>query len=205
VALAQELGLLDTRVFFNDWVPYAERWRYLVEADIGLSTHRDHLETRLSFRTRMLDYLWAGLPIVCTDGDHFASLVTDHELGLVVHPGDIDRLASAIERLVDDEDLRERCRVRLLELAHEYRWRRVVAPLAHFCGEPRFAPDRDDAQRRAPRGFRFARWAKRMALRLGVPETSLQRARTTMPARMAIDLLNRRPFTRAPRNITDRF
>jgi hypothetical protein len=42
---------------------------------VGVSTHRDHLETRLSFRTRMLDYIWAGLPIVCTDGDHFASLV----------------------------------------------------------------------------------------------------------------------------------
>ena len=31
-------------------------WR---EADLGVSTHREHLETHFSFRTRMLDYLWA--------------------------------------------------------------------------------------------------------------------------------------------------
>ena len=61
-----------------------------IEADLGLSTHRDHLETRLSFRTRMLDYLWTGLPIVCTDGDVFASLVAERGLGAVVPPGDVD-------------------------------------------------------------------------------------------------------------------
>ena len=81
MALARELGVLDTHVFFNDWVPYTDRWRYLREADLGLSTHRDHLETRLSFRTRMLDYLWSGLPIVCTEGDVFAALVAERGLG----------------------------------------------------------------------------------------------------------------------------
>ena len=88
IALATELKVLDTHVFFNDWVPYEERWRYLTEADLGLSTHRDHFETRISFRTRMLDYLWTGLPIVCTEGDAFAALVAERHLGAVVPPGD---------------------------------------------------------------------------------------------------------------------
>jgi hypothetical protein len=30
VALARDLSVLDTHVFFNDWVPYADRWRYLI-------------------------------------------------------------------------------------------------------------------------------------------------------------------------------
>ena len=111
MALAEELGVVDTFVFFNDWVPYADRWRYLIEADVGLSTHHDHLETALSFRTRMLDYLWAGVPIVCTAGDVFASLVKERKLGLVVGPGDVEELAAAIERLVDDRDERARCRL----------------------------------------------------------------------------------------------
>ncbi|NJP07416.1 MAG: glycosyltransferase family 4 protein, partial [Chloroflexaceae bacterium] len=69
VALADELGLRDTTVFFNDhWVPYTERGRYLLEADIGISTHLEHIETRFAFRTRVLDYIWAGLPMVVSDG-----------------------------------------------------------------------------------------------------------------------------------------
>ena len=70
VALAEELGLVGTNVFFNeDWVEYDDRQNYLLEADIGVSTHLDHVETEFSFRTRLLDYLWASLPIVATSGD----------------------------------------------------------------------------------------------------------------------------------------
>ena len=76
VRLAEELGLLDRSVFFNfGWVPYEERADFLLEADLGVSAHEDNVETRFAFRTRMLDYLWAGLPIVTTQGDVLAELV----------------------------------------------------------------------------------------------------------------------------------
>jgi glycosyltransferase involved in cell wall biosynthesis len=207
VALARDLGVLDTHVFFNDWVPYADRWRYLIEADLGLSTHRDHLETRLSFRTRMLDYVWTGLPIVCTDGDVFASLVADRGLGRVVRPGDTEGLASAIERLIDDKDERARCRRRLLEVAEEFRWHRVVAPLARFCDAPRFAPDRVSARRalhrRFARSFRLARWVKRRALAMGVSEARIDQVKGLMPVRKAMSWLNRRAITRTRRDIAN--
>lgn len=205
IALARDLGVLDTHVFFNDWVPYADRWRYLIEADLGLSTHRDHLETRLSFRTRMLDYMWTGLPIVCTDGDVFASLVADRGLGLVVRSGDAEGLASAIERLIDDKNERACCRRRLLELAEEFRWHRVVAPLARFCDAPRFAPDRASAKRaldrRFARSFRLTRWVKRRALAMGVSEARIDQVKGLMPVRMVMSWLNRRAIMRAHRDI----
>jgi glycosyltransferase involved in cell wall biosynthesis len=195
VTLARDLGVLDTHVFFNDWVPYTDRWRYLIEADLGLSTHRDHLETHLSFRTRMLDYLWTGLPIVCTEGDVFASLVAERGLGRVVRPGDPGALASAIEALIDDKDERARCRRRLLEVAEEFRWRRVVAPLARFCDAPRCAPDGATARRalhrRLARSFRLVRWAKRGALAMGVSETRVEQVKELTPVRMAMGWLNR--------------
>ena len=71
VALAEELGLRDRVVFFNfGWVPYAERGRYLLEADVAVSAHFDDIETRFAFRTRFLDCLWAGLPVVTTRRRH---------------------------------------------------------------------------------------------------------------------------------------
>jgi hypothetical protein len=36
-----------------------------------VSTHYEHVETTFAFRTRILDYLWAGLPVVATGGDAF--------------------------------------------------------------------------------------------------------------------------------------
>ena len=44
--------------------------------------HLDHVETAFSFRTRVLDYLWASLPVVTTAGDAMAMLVTGSGAGL---------------------------------------------------------------------------------------------------------------------------
>ena len=91
VALAEELGLRDRVVFFNfGWVPYAERGRYLLEADVAVSAHFDDIETRFAFRTRLLDCLWAGLPIVTTRGDTLGELIVADGAGQAVDVGDVD-------------------------------------------------------------------------------------------------------------------
>jgi hypothetical protein len=201
IALANELGVLDTHVFFNDWVPYEERWSYLTEADLGISTHRDHFETRISFRTRMLDYLWTGLPIVCTEGDAFAAIVSERKLGAVVPAGNVQVLAAAIEQLIDDPVERQACHTRLLAVAEEYRWDRVVQPLARFCAAPRLAPDhlskRRARQIRAGRGLRAARWIKRRAQAIGVSQANLSRIKEMAPVRAAVELLTRLAMTRS--------
>jgi glycosyltransferase involved in cell wall biosynthesis len=201
IALARDLNVLDTQVFFNDWVPYADRWRYLMEADLGCSTHRDHLETRLSFRTRMLDYLWAGVPIVCTEGDVFASLVADRGLGLVVAPGDVNALAFAIERLIDDQDERMRCRRRLLETAEEFRWHRVVRPLARFCATPRLAADRQAASTAVhpwtQPGYRMTNWVKRTILATGISRKRIEQIKRLPPVRRAMSWHSRALFSQS--------
>ena len=60
-ALAVELGLEGRSVFFNrGWVPYEERRAWFAEADVGVSAHLDSLESRLAYRTRLLDHIAAG-------------------------------------------------------------------------------------------------------------------------------------------------
>jgi glycosyltransferase involved in cell wall biosynthesis len=130
VALAEELGLLGRSVHVNyGWVPYDERQNHLLDADIGVSTHFDQLETRFAFRTRMLDYLWAGLPIVATQGDSFAELVEREQLGAVVPPEDPVALASALGALLDDAPRRASTAQRVQEVAPRFRWSEVAASL----------------------------------------------------------------------------
>ncbi len=142
IALSKELGLCDRAVFFNEWIPYAERENYLLEADLGISLHRDHLETQFSFRNRFLDYVWAGLPIVATRGDVISHQVKAEGLGLVVEPGDADGVAEAILSLLETPNLRETCRPRFEQVAAAYRWDVATRPLAEFCLAPRIAPDK---------------------------------------------------------------
>jgi glycosyltransferase involved in cell wall biosynthesis len=142
IALSQELGLDERTVFFNDWVSYAERANYLLEADVGVSLHCDHLETHFAFRTRFLDCLWAGLPIIATRGDVISDQVKAYDLGRVVEPGDVDGVAEAIVSLLDTPNLRETYRSRCEKVAAAYRWDVVARPLAEFCMSPRLAPDK---------------------------------------------------------------
>ena len=141
-SLADYLGLTGKWVFFNEgWVPYAERVDYLLEADIGVSTHLDHVETSFSFRTRILDYRWAGLPIVSTAGDFFGDLITERGLGISIAPGDVDALASALSALLDDDQRRARCAAASAATGAQFRWSRAVRPLLAFCADPHRAPD----------------------------------------------------------------
>jgi GT2 family glycosyltransferase/glycosyltransferase involved in cell wall biosynthesis len=140
--LASELGLAGSHVFFNEqWVAYDDRQNYLLEADVGVSTHFDHVETAFSFRTRILDYLWAALPIVTTGGDSFADLIEATPVGLTVPAEDVDALETALFRILDDADLRGLCRANCVGVADAMRWSKVLTPLVEFCREPHRAPD----------------------------------------------------------------
>jgi hypothetical protein len=141
-ALSDSLGLTDKHVFFNEgWVDYDDRQNYLLEADLGVSTHLDHVETAFSFRTRILDYLWTCLPIVATGGDTFADLIESKGLGITVPPGDVDALEEALFHLLDDQGASDECRARLAEVMPAHTWTRVLAPLVEFCRAPRRAAD----------------------------------------------------------------
>jgi hypothetical protein len=122
-------------------VAYDDRQNYLLEADVGVSLHFDHLETMYSFRTRMLDYLWAGLPIVATDGDGFAQVVAAERIGTVVPGDDVDAVVEALVGLLGDSEERARCRARIAVVATRFRWSVALEPLVSFCAAPRPAPD----------------------------------------------------------------
>jgi hypothetical protein len=134
-ALAAELGVLNRAVFFNDgWVPYERRAEWLLEASCAVSTHREHVETRLAFRTRLLDCFWAGLPVVCTGGDELGERVERDELGVTVEEGDADAVAAGLRGVLErgqdayDEALRL--------TAEKYAWPAVAEPLVRFVTSP---------------------------------------------------------------------
>ncbi len=143
-SLARDLGLHDVNVFFNDaWVDYDDRQNYLLEADAGVSTHFDHVETAFSFRTRILDYLWAGLPMVVTEGDSFAELISEKNLGIAVPEKDPVLLADAIEKVLFDEAFAKDCRKNIAEVRQDFEWRETLKPLLSFIssiGETRREP-----------------------------------------------------------------
>ena len=138
---AAQAGLLDRAVFFGDWVPYEEWPEVLLESDLALTLHfEETLETHWAFRTRVLDYIWAGLPIVSTRGDVTSELIKELDLGLLVDASDSQGVAQAILRLLDVP--KKQYEPRFKSARKRYNWEQVALPVIKFCRQARIAPDK---------------------------------------------------------------
>ncbi len=140
MALADELGLTGQHVFFGDWIPYQDWPAVLLEADVGLSLHPDTAETRMAFRSRVLDYIWSGLPMVVTRGDAISDVVEAHGLGAVVDYGDDAGVADAIQAVL--ERPRAAWQDQFTQARAERTWELAAQPLIEFCRQPYRAADR---------------------------------------------------------------
>ncbi len=137
--LSAELGLTGRHVHFNEsWLPYEDRGGWLLDADVAVSMHGDHLETRFSFRTRVLDYLWARRPMVLTGGDDLSDVVEAAGLGVAVAPGDVGAVVDGVTRLLEHPPTPEAFDA----VAARYRWSTVSGPLLRWCATPHPAADR---------------------------------------------------------------
>lgn len=141
--------LLRGAVYFNDgWIPYQERGRYFRRADIGVSIHKTHFETRYAFRTRMLDYIKHGCPILCSEGDYFADLTAREGLGVVVGSGDREAIARGILELAGNPGLRAEIRSRMEKIRPRFQWSEAAAPLLAWCKDvPPALPEAAGAER----------------------------------------------------------
>ena len=146
-ALARELGLAGRSVIFNDsWVPYDERLAWFAEADLGVSAHRDSLEARLAFRTRLLDHIACGTPLAVTRGDVLADLVEARGLGRVLAPGDVDGWVGAVTELLDDEHAYAAARTAVVATQEGLSWARSGEALAELIEQVHAAPRSQSAK-----------------------------------------------------------
>ena len=187
VALAEELGLLDRVVFFNfGWVPHAERGRYLLDADVAVSAHFDDVETRFAFRTRLLDCLWASLPVVTTRGDTLGDLIVAAGGGHTVGFRDVSGWVTSLDSILEDRDVRERARASTAELRSSFEWSRALKPLLRLADPATQIPGHRTPGRSAAVEY------VRLRLRIGYKKHGLFGAARRLTGRAAAAVRRRR-------------
>lgn len=141
-ALAERLGLLGRVVIFNEgWVPFDERTDYLLEADLAVLAAPEGPENHFACRTRLIDALWAGTPVVCTRDGSVADLIEACEYGVTVRPDDPEALAQAIE-LALEPGLHQRLRERIAADRDRLSWNACAEPLLRYCRNVAAGKDR---------------------------------------------------------------
>ncbi len=169
---AERRGWLGTSVRFLPWQPYERRWDVPLLADLAVVTHRAGLETELSLRTRLVDLLWLGMPVVTTVGGTMARVVEAVGAGVAVPPADPAALAEAILDLLAAPERRETASAAGREWAAGRTWSSVARPLLEFAHGPWRDPHRGACSVAVrPRSLdermmdRLRRWRRRWATR----------------------------------------
>jgi glycosyltransferase involved in cell wall biosynthesis len=128
-AAAARHGLQQPAVVpLEHWIPYAERHRILNSSAILAVLHRPGPETELSFRTRALDGLWSGVPLLLSEGGAVSRTANSRGWGAVVPTGDPKLAAAAIDLLLSARS-QQRCRETLAAHRDDWRWSTVAQPL----------------------------------------------------------------------------
>ncbi|HVT01815.1 MAG TPA: glycosyltransferase family 4 protein [Thermoanaerobaculia bacterium] len=127
----------DGFVHFEPWSPYDQRAGFYDRFTAALLTFPQSLETDLSLRTRVLDYLWAGIPVVTSSARGTDQILRQYDAGMIINSLDPSEYASAIISLIRDDHRRETMITSSQRFVADHQWERVLEPLLSFCRKPR--------------------------------------------------------------------
>ncbi|RKT45577.1 glycosyltransferase family 4 protein [Thiocapsa rosea] len=116
----------EPRVVLHGRVPWTELHRYYSRAHVGLALYQP-LQGFLYYpgenAVKIVEYMSAGIPVLCSNFPGLKTFVEDAGCGLVVQPDDAEAIAEKIQALVDNPGLRRQLGAtgrRLFEI--EYNW-----------------------------------------------------------------------------------
>jgi len=108
-----------------------DAWSRAASSDILLAPCRhmqsdlqdDHLQSPWLSPLKIVEYMAAGKPILCSDLPAYREILSHERTALLCDPDDVQSWAAAVERLHQDVDLREALgRAALDEFQKHYTW-----------------------------------------------------------------------------------
>jgi glycosyltransferase involved in cell wall biosynthesis len=130
-------------VFFTGLVPFKKRANYYLLADVAVNIPPNTIEDELSVRTRVVDYVWAGLPLVSPGRDEYSATVLEGGGGFSYEAGNPVSLAKTLMMLLDDPEKLEEASSRMKNLLKtKFNIEGFISPLEAFIEKPSVNPRR---------------------------------------------------------------
>lgn len=124
-------------VRFEPWTAYDQRGEFFERFSLALLTFPRSVETDLSMRTRIYDYLWSGLPIITSPAPGTDEILMRYETGAVVSGNDPDSFARELVAILSDRRRYHTMSNGGRRFVEEHQWDRTLLPLREFCRKPR--------------------------------------------------------------------
>lgn len=122
-ALAAKYNVLN-KVTFKGFVPPEQLKQYTQNASIGLTLfHAVSKSNEYSLANRFFDYMHNAVPQVCMNFPEYQQINGDFEIATLINdPASVDDIASALNRLISDENYYTRLQQNCLQAREKYCW-----------------------------------------------------------------------------------
>jgi glycosyltransferase involved in cell wall biosynthesis len=127
------LNPVVTRVGWDTYVPAKSMSPYYRRADVGLALCEPHPNLVGSLLTKFYEYLYYGLPLICSDFPLWRDFVEEHECGAVVPPGDVEAVIDVLDRWRRSPEDYRRCARNAQAASSQYRWENMGRRLVKVC------------------------------------------------------------------------
>jgi glycosyltransferase involved in cell wall biosynthesis len=134
---------LREKLVFTGLVPFKKRANYYLSADVAINIPSPTIEDELSVRTRIVDYLWAQLPIITPARDEYSQIVVNNGAGFTYEAGNPLSLATTIETIMAKPEKLKQARNEIKKLLETYfNLKNYIKPLESFIENPYIDPTR---------------------------------------------------------------
>ncbi|MEZ4672695.1 MAG: glycosyltransferase family 4 protein [Caldilineaceae bacterium] len=151
------LELINKSPYYNrfhmlGWRPWSEIPQFYRESDVGINIDALHYETIYGTRTRLVEMIASGLPVVTSLGAELSYLLRDRGAALTFEVGDWQGMGEQLAELVQNPQLRDQ----MAYIAHEFAntvlsFAATTKAVREWVQQPQLAPDKQeqDIQERA--------------------------------------------------------
>jgi glycosyltransferase involved in cell wall biosynthesis len=130
------------------WRPWEEMTKFYNESDVGVNLDAMHYETIYGTRTRLVEMIASGLPVVSSEGTEIIKDIVQNESGLVFASGDAKYFGECLVRIATNTSLRNHMAERALRLATgKLSFNVTLDPVRAWVQNPKHAPDHIQANK----------------------------------------------------------
>jgi glycosyltransferase involved in cell wall biosynthesis len=130
------------RIHLCGWVPQEDVPAYYAESDVGVNVDRISYEAQLGARTRVLDWMRAGLPAIMSSLTEISEALSEAQAGLAYQPGNVADLVRCFEQCAADREATQQMGMRARQLLlDKFTFTATTERLLAWVAEPKHAPD----------------------------------------------------------------
>ncbi len=128
-------------VIMQDWVDFHRRADWYLDADLVVTINRPGDENALSWRTRLVDFTWAGVPVTTNGGDPLGEELIAAGAAARIASLEPESIARTLGTLLEEPGALQALRQNLHAFKQGLYWDVVTEPLACAVESGARAPD----------------------------------------------------------------